>query len=105
MNSSKLNEIYEASKDNVEVLFDAVKQYYLVICMSLKILVEYRDDIIQDSLLKLWKVIDKYDPAKAKFATFCSRIFRNALADWAERNGRYNSRYSSLTPLLEFEVV
>ena len=41
----------------------------------------YADDIAQDAVLAVWKALDSYDPTKASFSTWFSRIVDRTLAN------------------------
>ena len=47
------------------------------------------EDLAQDVLLKLWKKLSSYDPAKARFRTWLSSVVRNIVLDHLRS---YNSR-------------
>lgn len=48
-------------------------------------LIKYEDlaeDILQESFVKIWKSIDKYDPGKGRVFTWMARIARNTAIDY-----------------------
>ncbi|MBQ6577374.1 MAG: sigma-70 family RNA polymerase sigma factor [Bacteroidales bacterium] len=46
------------------------------------------EDIISDTVLKMWKYRDSYDPSKAEPATWVGTIARNLLFTYADRKKR-----------------
>ncbi|MHB8660559.1 MAG: RNA polymerase sigma factor [Minisyncoccota bacterium] len=43
------------------------------------------EDIVQDTFLKVWKNLKKYEPRSAKFKTWLMRIARNTVIDYLRR--------------------
>lgn len=46
------------------------------------------DDIVQETLLRLWSSAGRYDPGSARLTTWLHRIAHNLCIDWVRRNAR-----------------
>lgn len=58
---------------------------------------EKAKDVMQESFMKVWKNIDKYDREKSKLFTWLLRIFRNTAIDELRRNKRFNENQRNIS--------
>jgi len=59
---------------------------------------ELSEEVVHDSFLKIWKGIEKYDPAHGKLFTWMARICRNTALDTKRAKGfKGRKRTESLT--------
>lgn len=52
------------------------------------------EDMIGDTVMKMWRYRDTFDPSKAKLSTWVGTIARNIVLDRAYSNGRNRSLFS-----------
>lgn len=63
------------------------------------------EDIVQDIMIKVWTKADRFDPAKASFATWVYRLTRNRWIDHQRKHGRMDVRDPELMNVIADDEV
>ena len=73
--------LLEGDEKGMSLLYDYYGETLYGIALKVTNDEELAKDVLQESLVKVWKKIEKYDPAKAKLFTWLFRITRNTAID------------------------
>ena len=66
---------------------------------------ETAEDLVQDTLIKVWKKADKFDPQKASFSTWVYRLTRNCWIDHKRKHDRLQPTSPDVMQVLADQVV
>jgi RNA polymerase sigma factor (sigma-70 family) len=73
--------LLEGDEKGMSLLYDYYGETLYGIALKVTNDQELAKDVLQESLVKVWKKIDKYDASKAKLFTWLFRITRNTAID------------------------
>lgn len=73
--------LIEGDEKGMSLLYDYYGETLFGIAFKVTNDEELAKDVLQESLIKVWKKIDKYDASKAKLFTWLFRITRNTAID------------------------
>ncbi len=79
-----IEEYLEGNDDSLKELFDVYTTpiYNFAYRFAKE---DYSDDIVQDTFLKIWKNIKKFDKSKSSFKTWIFTIARNTIIDFLKK--------------------
>ena len=85
-------------KVGMEILYDRYASKIYGIIRQIIRYEDYAENVLNDSLLKVWKNIDSYNPNKGRFLTWMINIARNTAIDEVR-----SKRFSGSSRMTDFE--
>ncbi|OEF98364.1 RNA polymerase sigma factor [Desulfuribacillus alkaliarsenatis] len=73
-----------------QLIFTNVEKIFISLCMKSNVASHSFDDVRQEVMEKLWRVLPSYDADRANFTTFFYRVADNVIKDYQRLQNRRN---------------
>lgn len=99
-----LNALRAGHRKAFEELYDRFAPCFLGVLTRIVQHPDQAQDLLQDSFVKIWQNIHRYDPAKGRLFTWMLRIVRNSAFDHLQR-AKSSHEYIETIPLEQLGIV
>lgn len=95
-----LDMIRSKSEKGFHILYDKYCGALYNVLIKIVLRTDVADDLLQETFVKIWKYIDRYDPAKGTLFTWMLNIARNQAIDYLRSHGYRQQLYEYIDPFL-----
>ena len=95
-----LEMVRSKSEKGFHILYDKYCGSLYNILLKIVLRTDVADDLLQETFVKIWKYIDRYDPAKGTLFTWMLNIARNQAIDYLRSHGYRQQLHENIDPFL-----